>query len=230
VAAFVPVVMHDASVGALARSEARHAAQLLGAAGAEVFVSAAIVDEDWAPRRPLDAAEWRQLYATLDDLDGIAAESGLRHVLHPHHGTLVETAEDVDRVLDASDVSWCLDTGHLTIGGTDPVEFAQRAGDRVRHVHLKDVDLDIASAMRTGGLDLACAVQQGLFQPLGRGGVAIERVVTQLEAGGYKGWYVLEQDTAIAAGAVPAEGTGPVTDVRVSVEFLRPLLTRLSAA
>ncbi|HKA03855.1 MAG TPA: TIM barrel protein, partial [Acidimicrobiales bacterium] len=140
VAAFIPLVMHDRDVTDRTLATAGRAAQLLGGAGAEVFVSAALVDEAWAPRRPLEAAEWHQLYETLGRLDGIAAEEGLRHVLHPHLGTLVETADDVRRVMDESDVRWCLDTGHLTLGGADPLEFARAARGRVDHVHLKDVN------------------------------------------------------------------------------------------
>ena len=49
------------------------------------------------------------------------------------------------------EVGWCLDTGHLLIGGTDPVQFAREHGDRVKHVHLKDVDGDLAADVRAGG-------------------------------------------------------------------------------
>ena len=229
VAAFVPLVMHDRDQLDHTMATARRAAQLLRAAGADVFVSAAIVDEQWAPRHPLEAAEWRQLYDTLGRLDDVASDERLHHVLHPHLGTVVETRDDVQRVLGESDVRWCLDTGHLTLGGSDPVEFTRTASSRIGHAHVKDVDLAVAARLRRGELDLVPAVQAGLFQPLGQGDVPIEEVVTELENSGYQGWYVLEQDTAITA-EVPAEGTGPVADVRTSIDFLRPLLTRLSAA
>jgi inosose dehydratase len=229
VAAFVPLVMHDPGQIEDTLVTARRAAQLLRAAGAEVFVSAAIVDEAWSPRRLLEPVEWRQLYETLRRLDEVAGDERLQHVLHPHLGTLVETRDDVQRVFAESDVRWCLDTGHLTLGGTDPLDFARTAAGRVGHVHLKDVDLDVAARLRSGELSLVPAVQQGLFQPLGKGDVPIEQVVTELENGGYHGWYVLEQDTAITTD-VPPEGTGPMADVRTSIEFLRPLLTRLSVA
>jgi inosose dehydratase len=228
-AAFVPLVMHDPVHVDRTLARARRIADLLISAGAEVFVSAAVVDEAWAPRRPLAPAEWRQVYDTLGRLDDIARGARLRHVLHPHVGTLVESADDVQRVLGESDVGWCLDTGHLTLGGTDPVGFARTARDRIGHVHLKDVKLAVAGRLAAGELELVPAVQQGLFQPLGRGDVPIEQVVTELENGGYQGWYVLEQDTAITTD-IPPEGTGPLADVRTSIEFLRPLLTRLSVA
>ena len=67
-------------------------------------------------------------------------QRGVTAVLHPHVGTMVETRADVDRVLAGSAIPLCLDTGHLLIGGTDPVELARTVPDRVAHVHLKDVD------------------------------------------------------------------------------------------
>ena len=66
------------------------------------------------------------------------------------------------------------------------------------------------------------AVQRGLFQPLGRGDVAIDQVVSHLESEGYRGWYVLEQDTAIT-GAAPSPGDGPMLSVAESVKYLRAL-------
>ena len=89
--------------------------------------------------RAVGAAQWHHLVGMLGELDELCAEYGLTQALHPHVGTLVETAADVATVLERSDVRWCLDTGHLLIGGYDPAKFAVDAGDRVVHVHLKDV-------------------------------------------------------------------------------------------
>ena len=63
------------------------------------------------------------------------------------------------------------------------------------------------------------ATQAGLFTPLGQGDVDILGVVQTLESAGYRGWYVIEQDTAITDG-LPAEGEGPITQVRTSMEYL----------
>ena len=71
--------------------------------------------------------------------------SAVSAVLHPHVGTMVETRAEVDRVLTGSSIPLCLDTGHLLIGGTDPVELARAVPDRVAHVHLKDVDAGLAA-------------------------------------------------------------------------------------
>jgi inosose dehydratase len=229
VGGFVPLVLHDAEAAAGALDEARRAATLLEAAGADVFVSAVVVDLDWAPRRPLSPPEWHHLATMLHVLDRVAADHGLTHVLHPHVGTLVETALDIEHVLEASDVLWCLDTGHLTIGGFDPFSFAVDYGDRVGHVHLKDVDLAAVARLQSGELTLMAATQQGLFVPLGRGDVAVDKIVSHLERSGYDGWYVLEQDTSIT-GELPPEGSGPVEDVCISVDYLRAVLDRCRAA
>jgi inosose dehydratase len=166
----------------------------------------------------------------LHAVDEITAASGLRHVLHPHVGTLVEVGADVDRVLEGSSVAWCLDTGHLAIGGVDPVGFAERVGGRVGHVHLKDVDQAIAARVRSGELSLLAGVRQGLFQPLGSGDLAIADVVHHLQSWKYQGWYVLEQDIAVPSGEIPLVGRGPVGAVRESIEYLRLHVTGQQAS
>ena len=128
----------------------------------------------------------------------------------------------------AADASWhaaniCLDTGHLTLGGSDPLEIATEFVDRVGHVHLKDVNARVAAQLRSGELELVAAVQAGLFQPLGAGDVRVDLTVVALEDAGYTGWYVLEQDTAIID-EIPPPGVGPIDDVRRSIEFLQTVV------
>jgi inosose dehydratase len=123
-------------------------------------------------------------------------------------------------------VRFCLDTGHLAIGGTDPLEFVEAHAARVGHVHLKDVRLDVAARLRSGELSLMQAVQAGVFTPLGQGDVALEGVVVGLEKSGYQGWYVFEQDVALSG--EPPAGGGPVLGVRASVDYLRALASKLA--
>ena len=92
-------------------------------------------------RPTLDEQGWATLLANLDRIDAVAAEHGVRAVLHPHVGTMIENGEEVQRVLEGSSISLCLDTGHLLIGGTDPAELARQVPHRIAHTHMKDVDL-----------------------------------------------------------------------------------------
>ena len=217
VGGFVPLVLHQRS---LDTAEAERVAGVLAAAGAEVFNAAVVADESWSPPLPLDDDAWRRVARHLAEVERLVGQYGLTLALHPHVGTQVEAAADVERMLELSETGWCLDTGHLLIGGVDPAAFARRHGDRVVHVHLKDVDDAVAARLRRGELSLVQAVQAGLFRPLGAGDVRIDAVLDGLD--GYERWLVLEQDTALT-GEEPPVGSGPVTDVRTSIEYLHSL-------
>src|SRR5215217_1888545 len=219
VGGFVPLVLHEPE---LDTGPADEIAEVLAEAGAEIFVAAAVSDLAWSPPTALDAEAWRRLADHLHEIERRVSDHGLTLALHPHAGTQIETAEDVQRVLAVSDVGWCLDTGHLLIGGADPAEFVRDHGDRIVHAHLKDVDAGIATRLRAGELTLVEATQAGLFRPLGQGDAGIDEVVDLLNRTGYERWLVLEQDTAIT-GEEPPVGRGPVSDVRTSIDYLHSL-------
>jgi inosose dehydratase len=219
VGGFVPVLLHDSASDPLPPVDR----ELDGfvAAGAGTLVLAAVSGLDGYDTRPeLDESAWRTLFRNLDRIAERARERGVNAVLHPHVGTVVESREEVDRVLSGSRVPLCLDTGHLLIGGTDPVELAKAVPDRITHTHLKDVDVAFADRVSAGEITYTDAVRDGMYRPLGAGDIDIVAIIGVLEASGYRGWYTLEQDTILTG--VPT-GAGPVADVRASVEYLRGL-------
>jgi len=222
---FVPVVLHDAGHDPLA--DIAGPLDALIASGADVLVLAAATGADGYDSRPtLDDSQWATLLANLDRLAGAAAERGVLAVLHPHVGTMVETRGDVDRVLEGANIKLCLDTGHLLIGGTDPLALTRQVPDRIAHAHLKDVDAALAARVQSGELTYTEAVRLGMYTPLGAGDVDIAGIVTALRANGFDGWFVMEQDT-ILDGAPSDEG--PVRDVRTSVAFMHDVCGRVSA-
>ena len=219
VGGFTPVLLHDSGHDPVPDITGTLAA--FTAAGADVLVLAAITGTDGYDSRPdLDDAGWKTLLGNLDRLHRVAAEQGIRAVLHPHVGTMIEKNAEVQRVLDGSSIPLCLDTGHLLIGGTDPLELARAAADRITHTHLKDVDAEYAARVQAGELSYTQAVAQGMYTPLGTGDVDVEGVVRHLVASGFDGWFTLEQDTILAG---EPEGEGPVADVETSAAFLRSL-------
>ncbi|WP_433528324.1 TIM barrel protein [Micromonospora sp. CA-263727] len=217
---FLPVPMHVSTAADIA--EATEAIQTLAAAGAEVVVLAArSADGSYDHKVPLGDDDWTALLATLGRLQRIAAEHGLTPTLHPHVGTAIEDRAAVLRLLDSSDVLLCLDTGHLLIGGMDPLELVGLAANRIAHVHLKDVRTSVAAVVAAGDTSYIEAVRAGLYTPLGGGDLDIAAIVRALETAGYRGWYVLEQDAALHG--PPGPGGGPIHDVRRSIDFLSTL-------
>ncbi|MFE1798088.1 MULTISPECIES: sugar phosphate isomerase/epimerase family protein [unclassified Streptomyces] len=220
VGGFTPLLLHVPGHDPL--PEVDTLLESYAASGADVLVLSAVTGQEGYDSRPeLDADGWKLLLSNLDRLTALAAERGVQAVLHPHVGTMVENGEEVQRVLEHSAISLCLDTGHLLIGGTDPAELTRQAPERIAHTHMKDVDAALAAKVRSGRLSYTDAVRDGMYRPLGAGDVDVRAIVSHLGARGYDGWYVLEQDTILTD--EPA-GKGPVDDVWSSAEFLRSVL------
>lgn len=222
VGSFVPVVLHKADHDPTpAVSEVL---DRLETSGGDVLVLAAATGVDGYDDRPdLSEAEWTTLLANLDRLGDLAESRGVTAALHPHVGTMIEKRDEVYRVLENSSIGLCLDTGHLLIGGTDPLEVTQAFTDRITHAHLKDVKVELAEKVQRGELTYTDAVAQGMYVPLGAGEARIARVVGTLVDAGFGGWYVLEQDTILGD---EADGDAAAGNVAVSMSFLRKVAQR----
>jgi inosose dehydratase len=219
---FTPLVLHVPRHDPL--PEVDRTLDGYAASGAKVLVLSADSGLTGYDTRPeLDDDGWDTLLTNLDRVANLAASRGVRAVLHPHVGTMIEKGTEVQHVLDGSSISLCLDTGHLLIGGTDPADLARQAPDRIAHLHLKDVDSTIAAKVQGGRLTYTDAVRQGMYRPLGTGDVDVPAIVGHLRARGYDGWYTLEQDTILAD--EPTD-KGPVEDVATSADYLRQVLDR----
>jgi inosose dehydratase len=224
-AGFVPAVLHRPECRSAALDIVADAARTLAAAGAEILVLAAELDNGaggYDRSAELSKGEWEALMDGLDQVRNVVGERGLRVALHPHYGTAVERRAHVDRVLAESDIELCLDTGHLLVGGADPVDVARAADGRISHVHFKDVDAALAGRVRAGELGYRDAVARGLYRPLGEGDVDVAGVVGLLRAAGYAGWYVLEQDIVLEE--EPPEGEGPARMAARSVSYLNRVM------
>ncbi|MFC7490649.1 MULTISPECIES: TIM barrel protein [unclassified Knoellia] len=224
---FVPAVLHDPDHDPI--PEVEKAIEALVVAGATTVVVAAATGVDGYDDRPLlTDAQWETLLENLDLVTASAEAHGLAATLHPHVGTIVESGVETERVLAGSRISLCLDTGHLLIGGGDPVELARLHPERIAHVHLKDVRLDLAKGVQEGRQTYTDAVADGMYVPLGEGDVDIAAIVRSLEDAGYAGWYVLEQDTVLT-GPPSQTGVDPTADVRTSIAHIRAIAQRLES-
>ncbi|HEY5302981.1 MAG TPA: sugar phosphate isomerase/epimerase [Acidimicrobiales bacterium] len=217
VGGFVPLVLHRTDAWDETEKEAHSVAARYAAAGATNFITAVVKDSQWGNPEPLSEDEWQHMAWALSRVDAICSLYGMTQTVHPHVGTLVETNKDVEEVLGRTKVKFCLDTGHLSIGGIDCVAFVRQHHERIANVHLKDVHLEMSPAVLDRSLSLLDATRNGLFCCLGDGDIPIANIVRELQVHGYDGWYVLEQDTTINS---PVDSDLPLEAAARSIAYL----------
>ena len=142
-----------------------------------------------------DDAGWRRFGEGIARVAERCRTRGYEPTLHHHTGTFLEAVWEIDRALEVSDVGLCLDTGHLLVGGGDPVKAIEAWGERINHVHLKDARREVLERIAAEGASVEAIWRRRAFCRLGEGDIDVERVLDQLKAIGYSGWLVVEQDT-----------------------------------
>ena len=156
--------------------------------------------DTWLPEPRL-----RTLVEGIDRAAELCERRGFDVVLHPHAGSYIETDAEIRAVLEQLDrslVGLCLDTGHVALGGADPAALARDYRDRLRHVHLKDLDRGVLEQVGRAGGDLGELLRRGVFTELGTGQAGVGSVIETLLGLDYRGWMVVEQDR-ITATATP---------------------------
>lgn len=151
----------------------------------------------------LNDAQWDKLCQGLNQLGAKAKEIGMTLTFHHHMGTVVQTAEEIDRMMENTDpelVNLLFDTGHLAYCGVDPLAIARKYGKRIKHVHLKDIRPEVVREVRENHLSFLQGVRKGAFTVPGDGCIDFEPIFEALKDCDYQGWMVVEaeQDPAIA--------------------------------
>jgi len=185
----------------------RELAPLLKDLGARHLV---IMDEsNWYPEGQegvLDRDGWNGLTATVREAQAvIEGEFGLKASFHPHIGTAVEFERQIDRLLEETEIDLCFDTGHHAFWGQDPLAYMEKVWGRIAYMHLKNVDAAVRQRVLDGKLSVAASYGAGVMAPLPDGAVDIQAVMRFLEAKGFDGPIVVEQDIAENAAETPLE-------------------------
>ncbi|MBA3571311.1 MAG: TIM barrel protein [Pyrinomonadaceae bacterium] len=230
VTSFVPIPLAHPDRHDVGYQEAMKVAHLLAQTGARLIVLAdemskarmevsGRVDES---RDGMSDSQWEGAAQILGSIAEACRELGLSAVFHHHAGTFVETPKEVARLCDSIDadlLGLCLDTGHYFFGGGDPVEAVRLYGARIRHLHLKDVQLPILESARRDGIGFLEAVRHGVFCELGEGAVDLNAVIQGLSADGYSDWAIVEQDVDTRS-----EGVKPFESALRSRQYLRDVI------
>ena len=142
----------------------------------------------------LDEEGWRALAEGVARATELARSRGLEPTFHHHTSSYVEAPWEIERLLDLTDVGVLVDTGHLYLGGGDPIRALADWGERVNYVHVKDVRMDVLRGVIADRADMVEAWRRGIFCELGAGDVDLEAFFLELGKMGYSGWVVVEQD------------------------------------
>lgn len=147
--------------------------------------------------------EWKKFTDGLSKLGNIAKEYGITLVYHHHMGTVVQTAEEIDKMMDMCDpdaVYLLFDTGHLAYCGEDYMAVLKKYAKRIKHVHLKDIRPEIVAKVKAESLSFLQGVRLGAFTVPGDGTIDFKPVFDVLDEADYEGWMLVEaeQDPAIA--------------------------------
>ncbi len=155
-------------------------------------------------RYVLNDQEWQVLCEGLNRLGKIALEEyGIHLTFHHHMGTVVQSLEETDRLMEGTDpgyVSLLFDSGHFAYCGEDPVAIVKKYIGRIRHVHLKDIRPEVVQRVREENLSFLQGVREGAFTIPGDGCVDFPAIFKVLEENDYQGYMLVEaeQDPAKA--------------------------------
>lgn len=151
----------------------------------------------------MNDGEWDKFAKGMNRLGDIANSMGIKLVYHHHMGTVVQTAEEIDRMMDMTDpdkFALLYDTGHLAYCGQDYLAVLKKYAKRIAHVHLKDVRPEVVEKVKKEKLSFLQGVRAGAFTVPGDGCIDFAPVFDELDKSGYEGWMIVEaeQDPAKA--------------------------------
>lgn len=147
--------------------------------------------------------EWNTLCTGINKLGKVAKDMGIKLCFHHHMGTVVQTEEEIDRLMANTDpelFGLLFDCGHLAYCGEDYMSVLNKYADRIRHVHLKDIRPEKVEQVKREHLSFLQGVRLGTFTVPGDGVIDFKPIFYVLEKTGYEGYVLVEaeQDPAIA--------------------------------
>ena len=179
-------------------------AKVIGASEQSYSVQGQMDTPVFGHKYVMNDEEWNLLCDGLNKLGKIAKEEyGISLTFHHHMGTVVQDADEVERLMNGTDpeyLSLLYDTGHFAYCGADPLEMVRKYKDRIKHVHLKDIRKEVVEQVKREELSFLAGVRMGAFTVPGDGCIDFEPIFKVLEDNGYEGYMLVEaeQDPAKA--------------------------------
>ena len=149
------------------------------------------------PGTEVNLDTWHVITKRIEFVANEVRARSLEPTFHHHAATHIETVEEIDRLLSDTSIDLTFDTGHLMLGGGDPIAHYSRWSDRINHVHLKDVDTSVLHGAKGSDNPVRDIWERRVFVALGQGDVDVPAFMELLVATNYHGWIVIEQDVVL---------------------------------
>lgn len=160
-----------------------------------------------------DADEWRRFAEGVEMAVACCRDRGYEPTFHHETGTRIEAPWEIEKVLELTSIGLCLDTGHLLLGGGDPLQAMREWRSRINHLHLKDARRSVVEGIVREAAPVSEIWRRQAFCRLGDGDLDVDGVLAEVRDS-YRGWIVVEQDV------LPDAAGKPAADQRANREYL----------
>ena len=160
-----------------------------------------------------DREGWKHFADGVEMAVARCRERNYEPTFHHETGTHIEAPWEIEKVLELTTIGLCLDTGHLLLGGGDPVHAMREWRSRINHLHLKDARRAVVEQIVREALPVSEIWSRKAFCRLGEGDLNVDGVLDEIRKT-YSGWLVVEQDV------LPDREGRPAADQRANREYL----------
>jgi inosose dehydratase len=147
-----------------------------------------------ASKRKFSEEQFKAYGRKVSEFADWCAGEGMPLSFHHHMGTVVETEQELDLLMNYSSIPLLLDAGHLAFAGGDVLRAIDNHHKRITHVHTKDVRMDVIKKLDRTKQSFLDAVALGAFTVPGDGSLDFETIVKRIASYGYEGWFVVEAE------------------------------------
>ncbi|WP_373505985.1 myo-inosose-2 dehydratase [Aestuariivirga sp.] len=147
-----------------------------------------------ATKPKLDGDEMKSYGRRMTEFAEWVEAQGMPLVYHHHMAAVVETEPELDSFMNHSGISLLFDAGHMAFAGGDVLRCIDKHHARIKHVHTKDVRMDVINGLDRTKESFLDAVIKGAFTVPGDGSLDFGAIVKKLAGYGYEGWFVVEAE------------------------------------
>jgi len=188
-------------------------------------VSGSIQGEPKIPlsKRPkLKDNEWGVYCNKISEIAKRLSDIGLPMSYHEHMGTIIQSEQDICRLLDNTDdkTSLLFDTGHIFFAKGDYDSILKKYVSRVNHVHCKDIRKEILNGSLSNDLSFRDSFLEGVFTVPGDGYINYKPLFETLYDNKYSKWLIVEAEQ-------DPKKANPLKFAKIGYKYLNKILTEV---